>query len=213
MFGKGNLRFYSMMAVLSAIVLTVGTAWAQIPDDVFFVNYYVGAHKPGNADGRVRIDNPGVNNGADLCADIYVFDNQEEMLECCGCNLTSDDLRVLSINNNLTSNAAIVPSSGVLKIVSAAQNPNSKQVCDPTGGNTKFGWVNNIVPTPDLRAWATHIQNPFSGAQSKQFAYTEEEFQDATLTQNELNNLQETCFNLQNAGTGKGVCSCGTGLD
>jgi len=213
MFGKGNLRFYSMMAVLSAIVLTVGTAWAQIPDDVFFVNYYVGAHKPGNADGRVRIDNPGVNNGADLCADIYVFDNQEEMLECCGCNLTSDDLRVLSINNNLTSNAAIVPSSGVLKIVSAAQNPNSKQVCDPTGGNTKFGWVNNIVPTPDLRAWATHIQNPFSGEQAKRFAYTEEEFQDATLTQNELNNLQETCFNLQNAGTGKGVCSCGTGLD
>ena len=195
------------------MVLCVGTAWAQLPDDVYFVNYYVGAHKANNADGRVRIDNPGANNGSDLCADIYVFDNREEMLECCGCNLTSDDLRVLSINNNLTNNAAAIPTTGVIKIVSAQQNPNTKQVCDPTGGNTKFGWVNNIVPTPDLRAWATHIQNPFSGQQSKNFAYTEEEFQDATLTQNELNTLQETCFNLQNAGTGKGVCSCGTGLD
>jgi hypothetical protein len=213
MLAKGNLRSYSMLALLSAMVLCVGTAWAQLPDDVYFVNYYVGAHKANNADGRVRIDNPGANNGSDLCADIYVFDNREEMLECCGCNLTSDDLRVLSINNNLTNNAAAIPTTGVIKIVSAQQNPNTKQVCDPTGGNTKFGWVNNIVPTPDLRAWATHIQNPFSGQQSKNFAYTEEEFQDATLTQNELNTLQETCFNLQNAGTGKGVCSCGTGLD
>jgi hypothetical protein len=210
---KGNLRFCNKLALLSAIVLCVGTAWAQLPDDVFFVNYYVGAHTGLNADGRVRLDNPGANNGADLCADIYVFDNSEELLECCGCNLTSDDLRVLSINNNLTSNAAIVPTTGVIKIVSAAQNPNGKQLCDPTGGNTKFKWVNNIVPTPDLRAWATHIQNPYSGSQSRGYVYTEEEFQDATLAQTELNNLQETCFNLQNAGTGKGVCSCGTGLD
>ncbi|HZQ22904.1 MAG TPA: hypothetical protein VFA89_08905 [Terriglobales bacterium] len=206
-----NLQLYSMVALLVAVVLCVGTAWAQLPDDVYFVNYYVGANTTGNADGRVRIDNPGVNNGADICADIYVFDNTEEMVECCGCNLTPDDLKVFSINRDLTSNATETVHSGVLKIVSAQQNPTATRLCDPTGGNKKGINVDNIVPAPDIRAWATHIQNPYTTR--KGYVFTEEEFQDATLTTAELNTLQETCFNLQNAGTGRGVCSCGTGLD
>lgn len=214
MLRTGNMRLYTMLALLVVTVLCVGSAWAQtLPADEFFVNYYVGANTPTNADGKVRIDNPGANAGADVCADIYVFDNSEELLECCGCDLTSDDLRVLSINNNLTRNAAIVPKSGVIEIVSAQQNPNGSHLCDPTGGNTKNKIVDNIVPTPDVRAFATHIQNPYSGTQLRSYVFTEEEFQSATLTQSALNNLQETCFNLQNAGTGKGVCTCGSGLN
>lgn len=193
------------LAVLAiATVLCAGTAMAQIPDDTYFVSYFSNAQ--GTVDGTVRIDNPGVNSAKNQCADIYVFDASEEQVECCGCLLTSDDLRTLSINKNLAGSPSngIKPTSGVIKIVAAA--PNAGAGCDPTGGaSLSGGFPNNIVPTPDVRAWATHIQN------SPNTATTEEEFADSTLTQTELNNLQETCFTLRQLGSGRGVCSCGSG--
>jgi len=194
------------LAVLAiATVLCAGTAMAQIPDDVYFVSYFSNAQ--GTVDSFVRIDNPGVDAGKNLCADIYVFDNTEEQLECCGCPLTPDDLRTISVNTGLTDNPSngIKPRNGVIKIVAAAPNVGGAG-CDPTGGASLLkGFKNNIVPTPDVRAWATHIQAAPAGT-------TEEEFQDATLTQAELNTLQQTCFTLRQLGSGKGVCQCGFGL-
>jgi hypothetical protein len=177
---------------------------AQIPDDTYFVTYFSNAQ--GTTDATVRIDNPGVDSAKNLCADIYVFDAVEEQVECCGCLLTADDLRTFSVNNNLTHNpsSGAKPTSGVIKVVSAAPNQGAKG-CDPTGGaSLSGGFPNNIVPTPDVRAWATHIQSAPTGV-------TEEEFSDSTLTQTELNNLQETCFGLRQLGSGKGVCTCGNG--
>jgi len=194
------------LAVLAiATVLCAGTAMAQIPDDVYFVSYFSNAQ--GTFDATVRIDNPGADAGKNLCADIYVFDNTEEQLECCGCPLTPDDLRTISVNTGLTDNPSNgrKPKNGVIKIVAAAPNGGANG-CDPTGGaSLSGGFTNNIVPTPDVRAWATHIQASPAGT-------TEEEFQDATLTQTELNNLQQTCFTLRQLGSGKGVCQCGFGL-
>jgi len=195
------------LAVLAiATVFCAGSAMAQIPDDTYFVTYFSNANSSSYPDATVRIDNPGVNNAANLCADIYVFDAVEEQVECCGCLLTSDDLRTLSVNNNLTSNpsSGAKPTTGVIKIVSAVPNKGATG-CDPTGGaSLSGGFPNNIVPTPDVRAWATHIQVAPNGV-------TEEEFSDSTLTQTELNNLQETCFGLRQLGSGRGQCTCGSG--
>jgi hypothetical protein len=179
--------------------------------DVFFVSYYSGANTEGNQDGLIRLTNPGVDDGNDLCADIYVFDNTEQLLECCGCTLTPNDLRSLSINGNLTRNPANGQrlTTGVLKIVSAKPNPNSRGQCDPTGGATLRGFKDNIVPTPDIRAWATHIQNPFSEGGA---VATEEEFADAPLSADELATLQHKCFGIQTLGSGRGICTCGIGF-
>ena len=196
---------YTLAVLAIATVLCAGTAMAQIPDDVYFVNYYSNAH--GALDQLVRIDNPGVDAGKNLCADIYVFDAVEEQVECCGCPLTPDDLRTISVNSGLTDqpSSGVKPANGVIKIVSAAPNSGANG-CDPTGGSSLLkGFVNNIVPTPDVRAWATHIQTSPAGT-------TESQFADSTLTQAELNSLQETCFGLRQLGSGKGVCSCGFGL-
>lgn len=195
---------YTLAVLAIATVLCAGTAMAQIPDDVYFVNYFSNAQ--GTIDSFVRIDNPGVDAGKNLCADIYVFDNTEEQLECCGCPVTPDDLRTISVNTGLTDNPSngIKPRNGVIKIVSAAPNVGGKG-CDPTGGaSLSAGFKNNIVPTPDLRAWATHIQVAPA-------ATTEAAFADSTLTQTELNHLQQTCFVLRQLGSGKGVCQCGFG--
>jgi len=195
---------FSLAVLAIATVLCAGSAMAQLPDDTYFVTYYSNAQS--TPDATVRIDNPGADAGLNVCADIYVFDNTEEQLECCGCLLTPDGLRTLSVNRNLTANPAngIKPKTGVIKIVSAAPNLGANG-CDPTGGASLLGgFPNNIVPTPDLRSWATHVQFSPNGL-------TEEEFADSTLIQTELNNLQETCFIHRQTGSGRGVCTCGTG--
>jgi hypothetical protein len=197
---------YTLAVLAIATVLCAGSAMAQIPDDVYFVSYFSNAHGDFE-DATVRIDNPGVDAGKNLCAYIYVFDNVEEQVECCGCLVTPDGLRTISVNNGLTdtpsSGPLHKPTNGVFKIVSGAPNFGGKG-CDPTGGaSLSGGFKNNIVPTPDVRAWATHIQ--------ANGGTTEEEFADATLTQTELNGLQQTCFGLRQLGSGKGVCSCGFG--
>src|SRR5579863_3649658 len=154
---------FSLAVFAIATVLCAGTAMAQLPDDTYFVSYFSNAHNGELPDATVRIDNPGADAGKNLCADIYVFDAVEEQVECCGCTLTPDDLRTLSVNSNLTHSpsSGVAPTSGVIKIVSAA--PNAAGQCDPTGGASLSGFPNNIVPTPDVRAWATHIQTSPAG--------------------------------------------------
>ena len=212
MLRTGNFKFYMLAALAVIAVLGVGTALAQ--SDTYQVNYYSNAHVTGAPAGYVRIDNPGTDNGANLCADIYVFDNSEELIECCGCQLTPDGLRTLNINTDLTANPAngFVPSTGVLKIVSAVPNPNASHPswgqCDPTGGWSFTNQKGNIAPTADLRAWADHIQNRGAGGA---YPETAEEFADSTLATWELAYLQKACFGIRQLGSGRGVCHCGTG--
>ena len=60
---------------------------------------------------------------------IYVFDDDEEMGECCGCPLTSAQLATFSVESNLTSNWALRGGTeggdhgnGAIATVAAAQN-------------------------------------------------------------------------------------------
>jgi len=128
---------------------------------------------------------------------IYVFTYDEQMAECCGCGETPNNLDTLSVNSDLTSNplTSVIPSTGVIKIVSAAIN---NFPCDPTA---------NVTPTPDLRAWATHIQYYTNGG----YPITETPFLDATLSVQELAALQSQCAFIGILGSGHGVCSCGSG--
>ena len=70
----------------------------------------------------MQITNVGTS-GGNLCAYIYVFAPNQEISECCGCKLTPDGLRTLSVNRDITGNpltSGASPSSGTIKIVSAA---------------------------------------------------------------------------------------------
>jgi hypothetical protein len=206
MLRTGNLKLYSLAAVLAVtLVLCVGAS-AQSYPDTFAVTYYSNAHETGAPDGKLRVDNPGVDNGKNLCADVYVFDAFEEMLECCGCKVTPDGLRTFSVNKDLTGNTGNgeVPAVGVIKLLSGAPNTASGG-CDPTGGASFRGFPNNIVPTPDLRAWQTHIY--FTG----HFLTSDQEVQAATLSTAELDTLQRTCFGILQLGSGRGKCTCGSG--
>jgi hypothetical protein len=204
-----NFKWYFLAVGLAAIlVLGAGSAAAQSFPDTFGVTYYSFAHETGAPDGKFRVDNPGTDNGKDLCADIYVFDESEELLECCGCKLTPDGLRTLSVNKDLTGNTANGEQAfvGVIKLLSAAPNTVSGG-CDPTGGASFHGFPNNIVPTPNLRAWETHL---FLN-NAERCVVTDQEVQSATLSTWELNTLQRACFGILQLGSGRGKCTCGAG--
>jgi hypothetical protein len=179
--------------VLGIFVLGVMNASAQ---SAFVVNYFANNGVAGAPDAAVRVTNPGTSNG-NLCAMVYVFDNDQQMSECCGCITTPDGLRTFSVSKDLTSNplTGAISNNGDIKIVSAAIN---NSPCDPTA---------NITPEYNLRAWGTHIQNKVSGA----FPITETAFQDATLSAGELANLQADCFFINRLGSGHGLCTCGSG--
>ncbi len=70
-----------------------------------------GCDQGGNGDSILRLIDPNGSanpalGGSDqpVCAMIYVFDDDQEMGECCGCPLTSAQLATFSVDKNLTSN-------------------------------------------------------------------------------------------------------------
>jgi hypothetical protein len=182
-----------------ALALCTASAWAATtpPADTLKVDYFANANTSGAPDGTVRIDNPGTSGGG-LCAAIFVFDVNQEMSECCSCYVSPDGLRTLSVNTDLTSNplTGTTLTGGVIKIVSTLAYAN-KTCPTPTNGTL-------LVPTPAVRAWATHIQN-------SNFAVTETASQDATLSSTEQGSLETECRSIHGVGSGSGICSCGTG--
>jgi hypothetical protein len=194
------------LVVLALTLALPGIARAQdFPlSDVLRTDYFDNAHSW--PDATVRITNPGTATVAndtvigDLCAMIYVFRPDQEMTECCGCKVTPNGLLKLSVNDNLTNNPLHegTVTSGVFKIMSALPDANGK--CDPGAV------VTPPVPTPALRAWATHIQD--SGA------VTETAFSGATLSSGEFASLVLNCSFIEGSlippglGSRHGVCKC-----
>lgn len=191
-----KLRLVKLLAFAAAVacltLATTSVSWAQ---DVYKLNYFANTAAPA-PDATVRIDNPGLTYG-NLCAMIYVFNNDQQMAECCGCIHTPNGLRTLSVRKDLTSNTLTgrPTLNGVIKIVSAKVN---NSPCDPSV---------NVSPTANLRAWATHVQNPVGTA----YPMTETEFTDSPLGATELANLQAMCSFIHILGSGSGICTCGTG--
>ncbi len=143
----------------------------------YFVTYFSN-NIPGAPDATVRIINDGDFNNNDpssktLTAGIYVFDDSEELTECCYCDITPDGLLSESVRTQLTANPLTgkVPTRGVIKIVSY------------------WSTDNVYLVEPGLRAWATHIQ----AAGKNAYAVTETRFADANLTGHEEGLLQNLC--------------------
>jgi hypothetical protein len=159
------------------------------------LSYFANAHTSGVADATVRLTNPGVT-GGNLCAEIYVFDQSQQLSECCGCLVSPDGLRTLSVNADLTSNplTGVQSRTGVVKVVPADASVNPS--CDPTV----------IAPKASLAAWSTNIQKQGASA----FTITETTFQPGPLGDDELAALQSQCSFSYTLGSGQGVCSCGT---
>ncbi len=161
------------------------------------VNYFdrASAEKAGT-DGAIRITNPGLTPES-LCAMVYVFDQKQEMNECCGCSVSDSGLRSLSLLLDLTANPLTgkKPPNGVIKIVPS--DPMQNPQCDP----------GSLTPTGVLLGWGDNIQVLSDGT----FQATETKFEMSPLSDGETSSLVSQCNFVKQLGSGAGICSCGTG--
>ncbi len=183
-------------AAVAAFALAFSSG-ARAQDNPFALGYYSNANTAGAPDGTLRLVNDGNVNDAspngDLCASIYVFDNNEELQECCSCRVTPNGYLALGVNTQLTANPLTGRklTRGVIKVVSS--NPRAPFVCDPTFDSKQIG----------IRGWLTHIEKVGTA-----FQVSVEDLKDSSFGANEETDLTEDCTVLKELGSGQGVCSC-----
>jgi len=166
-----------------------------------------------------KLATPDANFLGGVCANIYVYNDVQEQMECCSCPLTANSLLTFSVINNLTSNPFNPKeslSAGVIKIV---------------GSSTSTGCSNSATATTaagpyriagGLHEWINHTESMASNQASFKptpFGFitstSVEEFTNAVLDVGERANLQGGCaaINAANlhASEAIGICSCGKG--
>jgi len=208
--------------VLLLLVICLGTAMAQNVGDnsVYFVTYFSNANTATAPDATLRIINDGTQatscpdgacNGT-LWADIYVFDDSEELISCCSCAITSDGLLSESVDQQLV-NPTGPTGPGIYGSTFSTRGEFTRGVIKVVSSNN--GNPTTPSPTPGLRGWATHIQaskvsklgtpNPVEAAP---YYVTETALADSNLSTAELNNLGAACSYGLVDNTGYGWCGC-----
>jgi len=196
-----NLRVPMM---LFAVVLIATAAFGQAigPADAQQVRY---ASNLNVGDSVINITNAGSTGGGNLCANVYTFSPDEQLISCCACVVTPDALVSLSARADLISNTLTpaVPNSIVVKIIATS------------GGACNASGVTAGALASGLRAWGTtlHANQPVPAAPAvNTYAVTETEFSKADLSQAELTRNTAYCGFIQANGSGFGICrSCRLG--
>ena len=197
-----------LFPILAITLMLGGNAFAQTPvgdNSIYFVTYYSNANTTGAPDSVLRLINDGAEASATvgtkgeingtLYANIYVFDDSQEMRSCCSCAVTSDGLLSESVNKQLTSDEFTgrgEMTRGVIKVVSSTVN-------DPTC---------DFDPAPGLRGWMTHVQATTNIPEKGAWFVTETALADSNLSETEAYNLGATCSYGLTLGSGYGLCGC-----
>lgn len=142
-----------------------------------------------------------VTSSLNLCANVYTFDPQEELISCCACSITPNALQSLSVQGSLISNplTPAIPTAVVTKIVATI----------PITGSCNAGVVG--IPAHGLLAWGTSLHQNTSTA-TPSYSVTETPFSQAALTLAEYAHVVSFCGFIQADGTGFGICKgCAAG--
>jgi hypothetical protein len=195
------------------------------------VGYFVNANM-GFPDSQVHVGNPGstggfgsgdpgVIAGGDLCANIYVFNFDQQMEACCSCRITPNGMQGFSVQdpttgltaNPLTGTSAQL-NTGAIKIVSSFGGGHRGAGLPPTvdtrSARNFCDAGSNYWPQGRLESWITHVRPLGNPA----FTVTEIDFQTAQLSWSELKKLEQQCFAITadpsegGLGSGHGTCTC-----
>ena len=136
---------------------------------------------------------------ANVCANLYAFSPDEQMIACCSCTITPDALVSLKSSDFLANTLSpSQPTAFTLKAVATVGAG-----CNPSS-------VSATNLTPSLQAWGTALH----ALPTTQAAYgvTETEFTQSALSTPELARLTSFCGFIQANGSGFGICrSCRLG--
>jgi len=180
-----------LLSALASLILPTAM-FAQ--SDAFQIRYAANLNV---GDSVIDLTNAG-STGGNICANVYAFSPDEQLIACCTCPVTPNGLNSLSARRDLTSNTltGVRPNSIVIKLLASAG----------VGGVCNAASPGPLVS--GLRAWGTTIHLLPSGAP----ALTETEFLNATLSASELSRITSLCGFIQVNGSGFGICgSCRTG--
>jgi hypothetical protein len=156
-----------------------------------------------------------------VCANIYVYNDVQELQECCSCPLTPNSLMTFSVINDLTSNPLNQQeslSAGVIKILGSTVGGMGDGCTNRPGAVTAATFTNL---SPGLHAWINHTETmasnqagfnpPFGFVTSTSVVSLDP----AILSKAEFNELQDGCAAINAADhTGTqaiGICKCGLG--
>jgi len=193
------------------------------------IGYYVNGNTgvAGFPDAQLHVSNPGSTggfgsadptavSGGDLCANVYVFDPYQELVECCSCKVSPNGMQSFSLQNDLTQNpyTPALPHSGAIKIVSSFGGGKRGAGLPPTldTDSTSRPYCDagsDYWPSGRLESWVTHVR-PVGTS----YTVTEINFLDAQLSYSELKKLEQECFAITadaskgGNGSGAGTCNC-----
>jgi hypothetical protein len=190
-----------LLASLVVAMVAFGQAIPGTPADAFQVRYAANLNV---GDSVINISNAGTSNTAagalqNICANVYVFSPDEQLVSCCACVVTPNALVSLSARADLISNTLTpaVPNSIVVKLLATA------------GGGCNAASATAGSLAPGMVAWGTTLHaTPAAGT----YAVTETPFQAAGLSAAELARITSFCGFIQSNGSGYGICrSCRLG--
>lgn len=201
-----NILFVTMASAVAAFAQNPVTA-----DSPYQIRY---ASNLTIGDSVVNISNTGARGGnidlasgtsasvhGSICANVYVFQPDEEIVSCCSCPVTPNGLVSLSAQRDLINNPLFAhgaPTSIVIKLVATVPVGNS---CTNSANA-----VTTDILAPGMVAWGTTI-HANSSAAAGTYAVTETAFTPATLTAPELLRLTQLCNFAVLQGSGNGICN------
>lgn len=185
-------------------------------DTQFQVRY---ASNLAQGDSFINIVNDGANGASlvgpgfgpaagNICANVYAFSPDEQLVSCCSCLVTPNGLVSLSVVNDLISNTltGVRPNSVVVKLLATlaggAGSGGSGTSCTNSAATATVA-----AAVSGMAAWGTTLHSSAAG-----FATTETPFTPATLSAGELASITNRCTNVIGNGSGFGICaSCRAG--
>ena len=138
-----------------------------------------------------------------ICANVYTFSPDEQLISCCSCPITPDGLVSLSARNDLIGNTLTpsVPTSIVVKLLASDRR---RLQCI-----NAWGWGQRLAQ--GMAAWGTtiHALPVTPGSPATTYGVTETAFANATLSAAEFARITTLCGFIQTNGSGFGICrSC-----
>jgi streptogramin lyase len=164
---------------------------ATLSSDAYQISYAANLNK---GDSFVNLTSAGTESGSDqshICADVYVFAHDQQLIACCSCPLTPNHLSVLSTQNDLISKP-LTPGTPTDVTIALVGSTN----CDASA-------INSANLTGGLRAWRTTLHALPSGG----FGVTENAFSRVAASSSELSKLAAFCGFIQANGSGFGICN------
>ncbi len=194
-----NVILAALLISMVAFAQTIPPVTAAATDVPFQVRY---AANLGQGESYIDIVNDGLNGApllgpgmgptvGNICVNVYAFDQNEEMISCCSCLVTANQVRNLGVNRDITSNTAtqVIPTSVTVKLLGSLAGAAGT----PADCSQAAALVNTATIVGGYVAFGTTLHAPPTGTG---YVTTETPFLPATLSSGELASLANRCANI-----------------